>query len=59
MKNIFKRKRGSEIIQTLIVIAIMGVLAITSILKISDNIGNRADIVDSKLDSSFHEAGIE
>ena len=56
MKNILKQKRGSEIIQTLIVIAIMGVLAVTSIMAISNNISDKANDVNTTLETQLDKA---
>ena len=56
MKNILKQKRGSEIIQTLIVIAIMGVLAVTSIMAISSNISDKANDVNTTLGTQLDNA---
>lgn len=43
-----KSKRGSEVVQNLIVIAIMGALAITAISGISTTLkGKNSEIVDS------------
>lgn len=54
MRSVFKSNRGSEIIQTLVVIALMGAVTITSILPLSNGIGDKTlkvnNILDAELD---------
>jgi len=59
-KKIFKGKRGSEIVQNLIVIAIMGALAITAFGFISNALKDKnKDIVnriETNLDAEYRDA---
>lgn len=58
--RIFKNKKGSEVIQTLIVIAIMGALAITAISAISNRIKEKnnevLDSIDDHLTTAHEQA---
>lgn len=56
MMKIFKNKKGSEVIQTLIVIAIMGALAITAISAISDKIKAKNNEVLNSIDTNLTSA---
>lgn len=60
MFKVFKSKRGSEVIQNLIVIAIMGALAITAFSAIARNLQARntavLDTIDANLDTAFTDA---
>ncbi|PRR70134.1 hypothetical protein [Clostridium thermopalmarium] len=56
MKKVFKGKRGSEVIQNLIVIAIMGALAITSIGAISSKIKSKNEAVVNSIDTNLTQA---
>lgn len=52
LKKLIKNKRASEVIQNLIVIAIMGALAITAITGISNALKEKnQDVVDGINDS--------
>lgn len=47
LKKLIKNKRASEVVQNLIVIAIMGALAITAITGISNALGEKnQEVVD-------------
>jgi Tfp pilus assembly protein FimT len=60
MKRLFKNKRGSEVVQNLIVIAIMGALAITAIGAISNTLKTKntsvLNSISTNLDSAQQEA---
>lgn len=56
MKKVFKGKRGSEVIQNLIVIAIMGALAITAISAIATKIQDKNDAVIRSIDGNLTKA---
>lgn len=51
LKKLIKNKRASEVIQNLIVIAIMGALAITAISGISNALKQKNQDVVSKIES--------
>ena len=59
-KKIFKGKRGSEIVQNLIVIAIMGALAITAIGFISNTLKEKnktiVNSIETNLDEKYQDA---
>ncbi len=59
-KKIFKGKRGSEIVQNLIVIAIMGALAITAIGFISNTLKDKnktiVDSIKTDLDAEYEKS---
>ena len=59
-KKIFKGKRGSEIVQNLIVIAIMGALAITAIGFISNTLKDKnktiVNSIETNLDTEYENA---
>ena len=59
-KKIFKGKRGSEIVQNLIVIAIMGALAITAIGFISNTLKDKnktiVQSIETNLDTEYENA---
>ena len=54
--NILKRKKGAEVIEVLIIIAIMGVLAVTSVMAIGNNISKKTEGVNTKLDEQLERA---
>lgn len=56
MLKIFKNKKGSEVIQNLIVIAIMGALAITAISAIATKIKTKNDSVLNQIDTNLTSA---
>jgi hypothetical protein len=62
-KKIFKGKRGSEIVQNLIVIAIMGALAITAIGFISNTLKDKnktiVQSIETNLDTEYNNASIQ
>lgn len=47
--NRFSKRRGSSVIQTLIIIAVMGGIAITSIIRIHDLVIERANSTNEAL----------
>lgn len=53
MIKFLKNKRGSEVIQNLIVIAIMGALAITAIGAISSKIKAKNEAVVNSIDTNL------
>jgi len=59
-KKIFKGKRGSEIVQNLIVIAIMGALAITAIGFISNTLKDKnktiVNSIETNLDTEYEKS---
>jgi len=59
-KKIFKGKRGSEIVQNLIVIAIMGALAITAIGFISNTLKDKnktiVESIKTDLDTEYEKS---
>ncbi len=59
MFKMFKNKKGSEVIQNLIVIAIMGALAITAISAIATQIKEKntevVQNIGNNLDSAYQE----
>lgn len=63
MKKVFKGKRGSEVIQNLIVIAIMGALAITAIGAIASKIKDKnvsvINAIDTNLTQATDDAGVK
>ena len=54
--NKFKEKRGSEIVQTLVVIAILGTLAVLAMTNIGGSVNDSADNVTTNLESSLTDA---
>jgi len=52
-KKIFKGKRGSEIVQNLIVIAIMGALAITAIGYISNTLKDKNKTIVTSIETNL------
>jgi len=62
-KKIFKGKRGSEIVQNLIVIAIMGALAITAIGFISNTLKDKnktiVQSIETNLDTEYNNASTQ
>lgn len=56
MLRIFRNRKGSEVIQNLIVIAIMGALAITAIGAISGKIKQKNDNVLNSIDTNLTSA---
>jgi len=52
-KKIFKGKRGSEIVQNLIVIAIMGALAITAIGYISNTLKEKNKTIVTNIETNL------
>jgi hypothetical protein len=52
-KKIFKGKRGSEIVQNLIVIAIMGALAITAIGFISNTLKEKNKTIVTNIETNL------
>jgi len=54
-KKIFKGKRGSEIVQNLIVIAIMGALAITAIGFISNTLKEKNKTIVNSIETNLEE----
>jgi hypothetical protein len=56
MKKLFKNKRGSEVVQNLIVIAIMGALAITAIGAISNTLKTKNTSVLNSIDTNLTAA---
>ena len=55
LKKIFKGKRGSEIVQNLIVIAIMGALAITAIGFISNTLKEKNKTIVNSIETNLDE----
>ena len=55
MKNIFKSKKGVEVIEVLIIIAVMGVLAVTSVMTISGNLASKTEKVNESLSTQLEE----
>ena len=53
LKKIFKGKRGSEIVQNLIVIAIMGDLAITAIGFISNTLKEKNKTIVTSIETNL------
>ena len=56
MKKMLNNKRGSEVIQTLIVIAVMGAIAVTVLWNIGDNFEASAESVTTRVDSLIEQA---
>lgn len=56
MLKVLKNKRGSEVIQNLIVIAIMGALAITAITAIANTIKSKNNQVLAQIDTNLTDA---
>lgn len=60
--KILKKKKGSEVIETLIVIAIMGALAITAISAIAKEINKKntsvLDGIDTNLTTATGDASV-
>jgi len=54
-KKIFKGKRGSEIVQNLIVIAIMGALAITAIGYISNTLKDKNKTIVTSIETNLEK----
>ena len=56
MINKLQEKRGSEVIQTLIVIAVMGAIAVTVLWNIGDNFEASAESVTTRVDTLIEES---